>query len=329
MNTFKVIAEHKVFSTYFFEPFEFTYQNVVIRLELQQKKLIMTLQGRKSIKKIKKIFFELYDLLFLILGGFPKRICVLENNLSCDTTKWLGRFDTSSHYMEDDARLCEISLNTINENVLDKMSNVHYQSLSSIEYIVSENYKPMITNHKIELMAHTIEGLLRHTSIYNQLFQQLKRNNPRKQKIDYIEIVERLFTCFFSLHRKYKGEILNCIHVKNKHEFFEIIADTRNDFSHFLEKKQHRLIKGKDMIYFIDLIFYAERLFVLKEILEISISGLEAKEYMFVLHDWIDELVNKRTDRIKSKRYKKALRIEEGRAEWNEVMTRLNNSISE
>ena len=69
------------------------------------------------------------------------------------------------------------------------------------------------------------------------------------------------------------------------------------------------------MVYFIDLIFYAERLFILEEVLEIKISELQVKEYMYILHDWIDEIVNKRDDRIKSKRYK----IVTSEKKWNEL----------
>ena len=57
------------------------------------------------------------------------------------------------------------------------------------------------------------------------------------------------------------------------------------------------------MVYYIDLIFFAERLFVLEEMLNIELNEGMIQEYMYIMHDWIDELVNKRTDRIKSKRY--------------------------
>ena len=86
--------------------------------------------------------------------------------------------------------------------------------------------------------------------------------------------------------------------------FLQIIADTRNDFSHFLENKEYRLIKGKDMVYFIDVIFIANRLFLIEEILNIPIINEQVKEYMYIMHDWVDDIVNDRNDRIKSKRYK-------------------------
>ena len=69
------------------------------------------------------------------------------------------------------------------------------------------------------------------------------------------------------------------------------------------------------MVYFIDLIFYGERLFILEEVLGIKISELQVKEYMYILHDWIDEIVNKRDDRIKSKRYKIVTSVKK----WNEL----------
>ncbi len=57
------------------------------------------------------------------------------------------------------------------------------------------------------------------------------------------------------------------------------------------------------MVYYIDLIFIAERLFVLDEMLKLKLNERMIQEYMYIMHDWIDELVNKRADRIKSKRY--------------------------
>lgn len=38
-------------------------------------------------------------------------------------------------------------------------------------------------------------------------------------------------------------------------------------------------------------------------------------EYMYILHDWIDEIVNKRDDRIKSKRYTSVTSVKK----WNEL----------
>ena len=315
MNTIKIIAQHKVFGTCFFEAFEFLFENVRCELKVEEKKLIMTFVGRKAIPSIYNVFFKVHNLLFLILGGFPKIEYIFENNIEADVSKWARKYDTASNYNEPEARLCEISLKTVNESILNKMSTVHHQPLSSLQYITCTYYCHVVTNHRIELITHTIEGFFRHTSFYMQLLQQKKKHNSKKRKLDYIEMVERVFKRFFVYHRKYNCQILKSIHVKSKQEFYEIVADTRNDFSHFLESKAYRLIKGTDMVYFIDLIFYGERLFILEEVLGIKISELQVKEYMYILHDWIDEIVNKRDDRIKSKRYKIVTSVKK----WNEL----------
>ena len=319
MNSVKVITSHKAFETYCFKTFEFQYDNVKINISLNEKKLVIALFGRKSAKKIMDIFFRVYDLIFLILGGFPERESVIVNDIEIDTSKWVRKYHTSSHYIEREARLCEISIDTVNAYTLSRMVNIHNQTLSSLEYIVSDYYSHIVTNHRIELMTHTIDGFLIHTKENDLLLQELKAKYPQKKKVNYIESVERVFRCFFYYHRKNNVQILDCIHLKNKQEFYEVIADTRNDFTHFLENKEHRLIKGRDMVYFIDLIFLANRLFMLKEILNLPVIDEQVKEYMYILHDWIDSIVNKKNDRTKSKRYKQVEKAKESNKFFEEI----------
>lgn len=305
MNNLRLEAKHILVETYPFDNIVFKYNNIKINIECSNEKLIIMLCGRKSIRKIEAVLFRIYDLLFLILGSFPKMESVFINNNQIDISKLVRKFVSATHFMEQEAILCEISSKTINENMLDKLEMINSNVLSSMEYIVSEYYGHMVTNHRIELMTHTIDGFLRHTQEYCVLIKELKNKNPKKNRIDYIDSVERVFRRFFFYHRKYNVQLLRCMHIKNKYEFLQIIADTRNDFTHFLENKEHRLIKGKDMVYFIDLIFIANRLFLIEEVLNLPIVGDQVKEYMYIMHDWIDELVNNRNDRIKSKRYKR------------------------
>ena len=319
MNILRLEAKHKVFETYSFEKIVFKYDNIQINIELSDKKLIIILCGRKSINKIKNVLFKLYDLVFLILGSFPLIESVFINDKKIDISDWVRKFKTSMHFVEKEAMLCEISSKIINAEALDRMGCINRNVLSSMEYIVSEYYEHMVSNHRIELMTHTIDGFLRHTNQYDALLKELKNKNSKKNRIDYIESVERVFRIFFFYHRKNNAQILQCVHIKNKCEFLQIISDTRNDFTHFLENKEHRLIKGRDMVYFIDLIFLANRLFILKEILYLPIMDEQVEEYMYILHDWIDEIVNGRSDRIKSKRYRQLVRIKEANDFYKEI----------
>ena len=100
MNTLKIVAWHKAFKTYYFQPFEFTYQNITIRLEIKNRKIIITLSGRKSIEEIWKIYFKVYDLLFLFLGAFPKQERVLANDVEINMSERIRKYDTSSVYIE-------------------------------------------------------------------------------------------------------------------------------------------------------------------------------------------------------------------------------------
>ena len=54
-------------------------------------------------------------------------------------------------------------------------------------------------------------------------------------------------------------------------------------------------------------------MFVLEEMLNLELNEGMIQEYMYIMHDWIDELVNKRTDRIKSKRYTNIQKSESNR----------------
>lgn len=110
MNTLKVTTVHRTFETYFFEAFNFSYHNVMIKLAIQDGKLVITIDGEKAFEEILKIFYKVYNLLFLILGGFPKVESLLENNVKLDTKEWVKKYDTDSHFMISEARLCELSL---------------------------------------------------------------------------------------------------------------------------------------------------------------------------------------------------------------------------
>lgn len=303
MNNIKAVLHHEAFCNENIETFEFVYLNTNVKISINDNKLLIELISRKKEKRLLQQFIEIYDLMFLILGAYPDIVSLLYNGCKVDTSMWARKYKTSSHFHLAEASICDISLNNINSETLRRMRNVHKQSLSSIAYIVSDYYKHIVANHRMVLATHTIDGFFKHTKIYdNLLLQKQKTSNCRK--IDYIENVGRIFKVFFKYHRKFNCEILNIIRITKK-QLCEIISDTRNDFSHLLEKKTNRLVSGKEMLYFIDFIFYAERLFILNELLELNLNEAMVQEYLYILHDWIDEIENNKIDRIKSKRYKK------------------------
>lgn len=301
MNFIRAELIHKAFLMQPIKAFSFVHYNTNIKVSKNNDCLVVELVGRRGQKGLLEIFHDLYDLLFLMLGAYPIRQNLTYNDKAIDTSEWVGRYMTATHFNETEAAFGDITIENINSNSLINIKKVHMQSLSSLSHIVSKYYEHVVTNHKIELMLHTIDGFFIHSIYYDELLQK-KRQKAKCNDTKYNENVERVFKQFFYYHRKYNCEILSVLGITKK-IFYKTVTDTRNDFSHLLGKKKNRLISGGDMVYYMDLIFIAERLFILDEILNLRSNESMIQEYMYIMHDWIDEVVNNRKNRIKSKRY--------------------------
>lgn len=288
MNMLNVKAEHKVFLTYKFEEFSFFYQNVEIEIFKCSQMIEITLHGRKNIKKLYEIFYVVYDMLFLVLGGYPKIKEIYFNSEIVDFSEWSNKFDTSSHFVQRDLRIANITIQNINANSLTNLQKVHSRSLFSMQYLACKKYEPVVTDHKYVLLSHTIDGLVRHSDYEKILLKSAKANNVKSKnsRVEYRQRVELVFNKFFYYHRKYNCGIMKALG-KNKGEFIDVISDTRNDFSHFLDKKEKRLHSGSDMIHYFYIMLFALRLFILTDLLGIELEHDCVKEYLYSLHDWI------------------------------------------
>lgn len=301
MNTVEIIAEHTAFDVYWFQKFEFCYSNVKIELNCPNGKLEIQLSGRKSIDKIFIIFYLLFDLLFLILGGYPIIQDVLTNGEKIDISEWSRKYDTSSHFMKRGLRVADVSINNINANTLGLLETVHHRSLYSMQYLVCKEYEHIVADHKFVLVSHTIDGFVRHSFYENQLKQKVRFVNP-KAKVEYRHRVEAVFEPFFRYHRKFNCEILKAMRVSKK-KLVDVVSDTRNDFSHFLDKKAERLNSGCDMLHYFYVINFALRLFLLSNMIKVYLDDRCVKEYMFALHDWISLNRNENFNNFKSVAY--------------------------
>ena len=304
MNNINVVLFHKSFAYQCKDPIDFIYKNTIVKMCIIDDRLNIVLIGENE-STLKNQFYKIYDLLFLMLGAYPRVISLHYNESEEDMNKWARKYFTSNHFAHAEAIICDITSANINSKSLDDMDNVNKRSISSIAYIVSEYYEHVVVDHRIELASHTIDGFFMHTKFYKILLKEKRSKFPKCKDTTFFENVERLFKIFFKYHQKYDCEILEHLEINEK-DFCNIIAETRNDFSHILENKSKRLVFRKDMLYFIYLIFYAERLFILIEILELEINENMIQEYLYIMHDWIDKIVNNRDDRIKSNYYIKS-----------------------
>ena len=91
MNVVKAKLSHKAFIIQSIQPFSFEYINTNIRIYKKEECLMIELIGRKKENGLLKVFFKLYDLLFLMLGAYPIRCSLSYNEKEIDTSKWVIR----------------------------------------------------------------------------------------------------------------------------------------------------------------------------------------------------------------------------------------------
>ena len=96
---------------------------------------------------------------------------------------------------------------------------------------------------------------------------------------------------------------------ENQFSFVETITDTRNWYSHFLDKgkKLNRLHDGVEMQIYFEIIYYILRLMCLDRLGVLPDEAM-IREYLYTVHDWILEIKYDRKDDLKSKTYK-SLRV--------------------
>ena len=137
------------------------------------------------------------------------------------------------------------------------------------------------------------------------MINELKAKWNTKKSIREIKVAS-YYMCknyFFNYHRKYKFDILKLLKVSRK-RVLDIITDTRDLYSHYLEDKdkKNRLKKGPEMAIYFNIICYVVRTYLIDQI-KIKYDEERLIEYYFTLHDWILDIQEKK-GQLKSKAYK-------------------------
>lgn len=260
---------------------------------------------------MKDIFFEIFSLLFLYLGAFPTLIKMEFNNELLDTTKYVGKYTSQTYFIKNNTAICSIDVNSINESKLHLYRKVRQIPLFSLHYLVSESYKNVITNHKITLLLHVIDGLVPDT-IIEQMKDEIKvKYNPCNADGSVRNVGNYLPKCyylcnnyFFSYNDNFSCEILQLLK-NNQFGFLEVVADTRNWYSHFSadDKKAKRLRDGIDIVIHFEIIYYAIRLYLAKEI-KVAVCEDWIIEFFYCIHDYILEVIYEKNAPLKSKTYR-------------------------
>ena len=309
MNTVKAEVNHAYFKEPWFRPFSASIENCAVTIDRTETpgNVILTISGRKGCDKLRSLFFEIYDLLFIYLGHFPSIISLEKNGENEDHKDWLNKYETSTLF----GRLlpvCDVSEDTVNERALNNLRKLRRNPIFSLEYIVSKGYDGINITHRLLLLLHAMDGLVTQTQRAS-VEQDLKRitGTPQnKNDKKYKKVV--FFICqegFFNYHRKYKCEILSMLRLTKK-TFLEKATDTRNVYSHFYipVSPEAPIEAGSEMAFFFELLFFTTRIYLCKQ-LGLSPKEQNVKESFYRIHDWIAG--NQKCPNIKYKSWAYAL----------------------
>ncbi len=308
----KIFVQHSV------TPFEVKIYNSRVTIRSDGNEFSINILGRKAPKKLCEIMIDIESLVFFYIGSFPLMTSLKINGEDKDISKRVGKYHTSGSFLKQNLVICDISADTITEQKLQRFKQMNQMALFSLQFLVSDNYEHVITNHKMTLLLHIVQGIYDDRRCVQDK-QAIKNKYPAATGTvgDYMASIYWLCNeYFFKYHSKFGCGILALLKV-NQYQFLCKLADTRNWYSHFLaeSKKPLRIRKGKDFIIYFEILCYAIRLSVIDE-LSIHLDEKQIQEFYYTIHDWALAILYSRNEPLKSRTYKEA-------QEWEEFKIRI------
>lgn len=307
----QVLAKYKskIISRHLTQKFVVKIDNCKIEMESNQQKLIIQICGKSGEEKIKKLLSDLENLIFFYIGSFPFMESLTINGHEIDISKRAAKYETSDNFLKDNLVICDINETTLNEQKIKELRKINSYPIYSFQCLLSKAYDHVITNHKMTLLLHVIEGLYeadRHT--LQAVKQEIQNKYPESQKGNVGNYMAAVYSLckkyFFNYHRKYACEIMPLLKV-TKYKFMARLSETRNWYSHFLNesKKPLRIVKGRDFIIYFELVYYMIRLSVIDRI-GAPIDESRVQEFYYTVHDWILAIIYDTDEPLKSNTYK-------------------------
>lgn len=325
MNTLKAKVKHRGFYRSPIKEFNTIIDNSLITMSSQGDHLELVIKTRKKESDALSLFLDVFSLLFIYFGAFPTIETIEFNSGLIDTSQWVGKYTTRSDLFRHDLFIADVNAETINQTTINEYRNKQETAFFSLQYLVSKDYMHVISDHRITLLLHIIDGICEVDkngidSLKSEMILKYKLSTNKDSLGRYLTKVYAVSKeCFFYYHRKYNCEILKLLRI-NQYTFLRMVADTRNWNSHFLrDKKTDRLKKGTEIIIFFELVQYMIRLKIARDI-GVTIKEDNIKEYYYTVHDWILKELYNRDDDLKSKTYITG-------KQWDKFMEQMNQYI--
>lgn len=316
----RIFIQHKV------APFEATIFNSRVSLQSVGEEFSIDISGRKAPQKLYRLLTDIESLIFFYLGSFPLMSSLEINGVDEDISERVGKYHTSKNFLKENLLICDISANTITEQKLQRFKQMNQMALFSLQFLVSENYDHVISNHKMTLLLHVVEGIYDDSRCIQDK-QAIKNKYPAATGTvgDYMASVYWLCNeYFFKYHSKYGCGILTLLKV-NQYQFLCRLTDTRNWYSHFLSetKKPLRMKEGKDFIIYFEILCYVIRLAVVDE-LGGEFKEERIQEFYYTVHDWILAILYDKNEPLKSRTYRVARAWEDFKEKIAQLETGVN-----
>ncbi|SFQ28009.1 hypothetical protein SAMN04487928_12912 [Butyrivibrio proteoclasticus] len=305
MNEMIVTTRHKVFVNNPVQEFSSKIDNSTVFVGSKGDKLIVRIHTRKNENNTKHLFFDIFSIMYICLGAFPTIENVTFNGCNLDTAQLAKKYYTRKTLFRDDLRIANICSQTINQTIIDNYRKKQHEPISSLQYLDSAGYETVVTDHRITLLLHIIDGICDVsdkvlTAAKAEVVNRYKPNNNPGDYLCKVYLVSK--DGFFNYHRQYNCGILKLMHIK-QYDFLSMLSDTRNWNSHFLNnKKPNRIKDGAKIVIFFEIVHYMIRIKIAKDI-GIELVKENIQEYYYTVHDWILEILYGRDDALKSSTY--------------------------
>lgn len=307
----QILAKYrsKVISRYPVRKFMVKIDNCKVELESRQQELIIQIHGKSGEEKIRKLLSDLQTLIFFYLGSFPFMESLNFNGNEMDISKRAAKYETSNNFLKDNLVICNINETTLNEQKIKELRKISSYPIYSFQCLLSKTYDHVITNHKMTLLLHVIEGLYEANKHQLQAVkEEIQNKYPESRKGTVGNYMAAVYSLckkyFFNYHRRYACGIMPLLKV-TRYKFVARLSETRNWYSHFFNesKKPLRIVKGRDFIIYFELVCYMIRLSVIDRI-GVDIDESRVQEFYYTVHDWILAIMYDADEPLKSNTYK-------------------------
>ena len=295
MNQYRVKLDNGNIEQYIDKNFNTKIDDCIISVINQNNYLEFSIEGEKTIDELSRLFFFFFSLFYIYLGAFPQIMEIEQNNSKYDISRLNRRFNTYEIFKKNVYVICNINDKNISQNTINQIRGIKKFPVYSMQALVSDAYKHILANHKILLLCHVIDGLVdkkdynrnKYVNELNTMCQTSRKPGEYKLKVYHL-----CKNYFFKYYDFYNSDILNTMGL-NKIDFINVISDTRNWYSHFLNdiEKPNKLTDGKKIIIYFDIILYSLRILLLDK-LGISVNLDKIKAYLRDTNNWIKRIYN-------------------------------------